>query len=368
MKTMNRARVGVVAAFALCAAALVAAGSASATSLTVCPSGCPYTTISAALVAASDGDKIVVGSGTYVERVTIDEDVSLLGAGAAETTLSGPPAGGEVNLDPVVRIEAQVSASISGLTITGGDIETSGGGVQNFGDLTLTRSAVVGNSAIFDGGSVYNVGSLAISNSTIEGVAGHNLGGGIFNSGALTISKSSVSGRALDCCGGAIANVGMATLKNSMINDSFSWGPGGGIANFGSGEMTLTNVSVSDNEATEFGGGGGIVNDGTMMLLRSAVTGNQADGSGGGILNHGGLTLDATDVTDNAVDLEPSGFGGNGGGIFNSGTLVSDHSHVTGNTAALSGGGLFNSPEGSLSLTKTSISGNTPDDCIGCSP
>jgi hypothetical protein len=338
MKAMLRAQPLALAGLALWVAGLVAAGSASAATLTVCANGCQYTTITAALAAASDGDEIVIGPGTYVERLTIAADVSLSGAGATRTTINGPPPSGELNFEPVVKVESGVSAAIGGVTITGGDTEGSGGGVANDGMLTLTRSAVVANHAIFSGGSIANVGTLAISASTISGLAGHGNGGGISNSGALTISNSTVSGRSADCCGGAIFNAGTATLVNSSVVDSSSYLLGGGIVNSSTGEMMLSHTAVTDNAATGAGSVGG-----------------------GGVYNDGALSLEHARVSDNTAGSE-----GRGGGIFNNGTLTLGHSKVTDNTAAVEGGGIYNSSEGSLSLDKSQVKDNTPDDCVGC--
>ena len=58
---------------------------------------------------------------------------------------------------------------------------------------------------------------------------------------------------------------------------------GGGI--FNAGTLTLTNSTVSGNNADE--NGGGIFNDngGTPMLTNSTVSGNNAAVDGGGIFN-----------------------------------------------------------------------------------
>ena len=88
----------------LAALALTTASQASAATLTVCPSGCTSTTIAGALTAANNGDKIVIGAGPYSGGFTIDKSVSLLGAGAGLTTISG---GG-----PVVTVASGVSATI----------------------------------------------------------------------------------------------------------------------------------------------------------------------------------------------------------------------------------------------------------------
>ena len=41
------------------------------TVITVCASGCDYTTIAAAVTAAANGDTILIGPGTYTENITL---------------------------------------------------------------------------------------------------------------------------------------------------------------------------------------------------------------------------------------------------------------------------------------------------------
>ena len=62
-------------------------------------------------------------------------------------------------LSRVFQVDAGVTASISGLTITGGSAVTTcnGGGVDNIdGTATLTNCTVSGNSAAASGGGLYN--------------------------------------------------------------------------------------------------------------------------------------------------------------------------------------------------------------------
>lgn len=85
---------------------LLSPGPAAAATLQVCPSGCRYSTIADALVAAADGDRIAIAAGTYAGGLAIDKDVSLVGAGAGATAIGG---GG-----PVVRVDAGASVTITG--------------------------------------------------------------------------------------------------------------------------------------------------------------------------------------------------------------------------------------------------------------
>ncbi len=77
------------------------------------------------------------------------------------TTITGPAAGVTVNAggaSGVFQVDSGVTASISGLTITGGSTSSgNGGGLANYGTATLTDCTVTGNSALNgDGGGVYN--------------------------------------------------------------------------------------------------------------------------------------------------------------------------------------------------------------------
>jgi hypothetical protein len=61
---------------------------AHAATLDVC-SSCTYTTVTDAVAAAVDGDVIDVGAGTWAESVVLSHSVTLQGAGAGSTFLSG---------------------------------------------------------------------------------------------------------------------------------------------------------------------------------------------------------------------------------------------------------------------------------------
>ena len=71
-----------------------------------------YTTIQAAVNAASPGNVILVSPGSYWESVTVDESVSIKGAGSAKTTVESPDGA------TVFTVLAN-NVSITGLTITG---------------------------------------------------------------------------------------------------------------------------------------------------------------------------------------------------------------------------------------------------------
>jgi hypothetical protein len=79
------------------AAFLSLAGTAWAMTNTVCETGCPFTSIQAAINAAQPGATITIGPGSYFENVVVDKPVTLKGAGS-ETVVypasSAPTCGG----------------------------------------------------------------------------------------------------------------------------------------------------------------------------------------------------------------------------------------------------------------------------------
>ena len=241
--------------------------------------------------------------------------------------------------------------------------------------LTLSKSEVDNNTAPHaGGGGIQNLlGTARIDKSQVDGNTSLNGGGissGPGNGGApgpatsqLIVTKSEVDGNT------AIAPVPQPGSEG---------GPpiaAGGIANGGNAVLTKTDV---DNNTASFTSGAGIVNHGTMTLTKSEVNGNTAAGrglfaSGGGIVSAQGppgtvpttLTLNDSTVKDNTA-------GGDGGGIANGiplpgpmplpgGALTLNRSRVTGNTAA-HGGGIFNNG-GTVTLTASSVTRNTPDNC-----
>jgi hypothetical protein len=180
----------------------------------------------------------------------------------------------------IFHLNAGKTATISGLTIAGGNA-TSGAGILNdHGTLTITHSTISGNgTASTSGGGILNDGSTTAA--------------------SLTILNSTLSGNTAST-GGAVSNQGS----------------GGGTAT-----ATITNTTISGNTAT--GVGGGLLNGGTtptdavLTLTNSTITNNHADHDNAGAETGGGLST----ITSTAVTLRNTIVAGNYTG---SGTTTAD--------------------------------------------
>jgi CSLREA domain-containing protein len=197
------------------------------------------------------------------------------------------------------------TAFLSGLTITGGTATAptfAGGGIFNFGNLTLERVVVAGNTVTpaapgANGGATGGTG----------GVGGN--GAGIFNqAGAtLTLDRSTVSGNT--------AGTGGTGGVGDFSSPAAPSGARGGVGGKG-------------------GSGGGIFNAGTLTLTDSTITGNAAGGGGAG-----GAGTSGSPAGGHGGFGGHGGIGGDGGGIANTGTLTIVRSTIAGNRAGRGGDG-----------------------------
>jgi len=122
--------------------------------------------------------------------------------------------------------------------------------------------------------------------------------------------------------------------------------------------VTLAKVTIRNGLGGYPFFGGGVLNEGTLLIIYSIITGNNAGSghgnTGGGVGNAGGgtLTIDKTTITGNTAD-----YGGGIGCSDNNTKLLIYNSTISDNVAG-AGGGIFND-YCNLTITNDTISGNS---------
>jgi len=145
----------------LCALSQIAAGA------TICvsknpSSGCPFSTISAAVAAASAGDVIQVSKGTYHEDVVIGKAISLIGANRRNTIIDATGLANGIYVDGIDN-PGLAGVVVSSLKVQNANIE--GILLTNASDITITDTHVLKNNV-----------SLNVSNFTCPGIPSFETG------------------------------------------------------------------------------------------------------------------------------------------------------------------------------------------------
>jgi hypothetical protein len=241
----------------------------------------------AVLIAGGSGDTVQVPAGTYslsLGELTVG-NVTIQGSGAGATVIQ---AGTNARALLITG-----SATINGVTVTGGNPNVNSGGGIEVGNgqtvtLRLNDSAVTGNQVVqvsqgYGGGIMVNsqatllMTSTTVSGNHALGGDGDGIGGGIFVDG---------SGR---------AELRNSTVSGNLAEQSFSVGVGGGIGVDAASTLVMENVTVAANTAGT-GGGIGVVGTAAITISSSIVAGNAVEECSGPITHTGGYNL-ADDAT-----------------------------------------------------------------------
>lgn len=238
---------------------------------------------------------------------------------------------------------------------------SSGGGVNNHGELFLTGSAITENTTVMDGGGIRNgmSGVITIDTTDIFDNQADGRGGGIFNISMVTLTNSNLFSNTAAQLGGGVFTGGQFDMIGGEIKENSAKWNGGGLymisgISTNPDVTTLTNVALLNNDAKEGRGGGVyVILESELNLVSSNLEGNLAYIDGGGIYNEGAdlNILFNSYIHDNHAQT------GNGGGIFNGGVATMDDTELESNSAkAGSGGGIFNT--GRLTIEKSFIRTN----------
>lgn len=291
-----------------------------------------------------------------------------------------------------VTVSGNVAAGGEGHSGSGGFTsgnggDALGGGIRNFGTLTLVDSTVSGNTA---------QGGAGKDGAREFGHGGVAYGGGVYSSGRLTVSQSSTisgnaaaggdvqgSGTANDGHGGGIYSTGSLVVGDSALRGNTARGgaPGrdggdgsGGAIESSAGSVDLQRTMIAGNAARAGGvggagyGGGLALMAGTMNVLNSTLTANTAqggsssgeevhgrDGRGGAIINSGTLSIANSTLTGNAAQGGSGGGTGAGGAIDNSRDLTVTASTLASNRASGAGADLFTGGGSAVARLRNSI-------------
>jgi len=213
--------------------------SAFASTLTVCPSGCAYSTIQSAIAAAAPGDTVSVGAGTYVENLVIDKSLTLRGTKQKAVTImpavsnpnpcTGSSLCGSANAASNIILVQADDVTIDSLTLNGDNPSLTSGIVRSGADLDARNGIITNYYA-----GVWN--NLTVSNVTVKNIYLRGMyaaSGGSFNFNRNTVTN--VQG---DYYSIAIFNFGgsgvIANNKVAFANDAIA-------SNWSSGVQFLKN-------------------------------------------------------------------------------------------------------------------------------
>ncbi|MEU4532266.1 right-handed parallel beta-helix repeat-containing protein [Micromonospora ureilytica] len=255
-----------------------------------------------------------------------------------------------------------------------------GGGLANFGSTRLSKTTVAHNTAFFFGGGVFNAGVLQVDESKIKDNTGIIGGGGISNGaadiftedvdgGSVWVYKSEITDNETLGFGGGVLDVeGTTTLHQTTVSDNTALLAGGGIA-VADSQLTLKDATVVKNSTAGVGGGVAVTSDSVATIENSRITDNTAGFFGAGLYNEDSVTtLRESEVTGNRA----VGPFGSGGGIYNTdgGEISLHRTKVTHNFATLPPGGISNGLFSFVRLDDESVvSANRPTNCLnvpGC--
>ncbi len=297
------------------------------------------------------------GETNSIGDLEINKSTTISGAGSATTIIRQLGTGNATFPgDRVVCLNVPftigLNYSFSGLTITGGR------------DTTALAQAVGGGGLV--GGAKDNTLSLTdvvVSNNQATG-AGNFGGGGIqVTGGSVTITNCSIGG-----ANAPGANRSDVTLANSEVQSGggLTYSPGDPIGQIPSaGTLTITGTTFNRNTAASAAAGGGGADllthnqgTGSVSISTSTFSNNQATvANGGGIVDESIATTVATSA------LNTNSAGSRGGGIYvGGGSLLlngtSPSITFSGNTATTAGSSISAASAVNVSGTNTTLGGD----------
>ena len=231
------------------------------------------------------------------------------------------------------------SAQVSGATFSDNDCTgfCSGAGIWSDSVLTLTDTLFEGNTSAFNGGAAASVTHAEVRGGLFENntsnASGYG-GGGMVVFGTATLSGTQFISNSAYTYGGGLYSSYTTTLTNTVFMSNstvLTTGIGGGATLLRAGH-----VSGGQFVGNQAGAAGGLYLGGVSSVENALFTGNLATNfNAGGLRADAGLTLTNVSLLNNQA-----AYCGGGAALFSSlaGAMVAD-SEITGNTVLYAGGG-----------------------------
>ena len=283
-----------------------------------------------ALANIESGGRIIIRSGICTGNLVLTRDVRIQGGGHDRVTFKAADA-----TSPVVTVPRGVTATISGVTISGGRL-----GLLITGRVALAFSLVTDNTS--GGIEIRETGSL--EGDKLKVTRNHGPGITVLKAEAILrgslIAQNVTSGEG---GGGMLIVGGRAELIGTQVEDNEAARDGGGLLATGKSELVLDRVLLFRNTAWTGHGGAIAVNASTAEIKGSSLFENLAGaGNGGGIavLSDGEVRVTNTTVASNVASLQSASPGGWGGGLYvdKASTALVVHATIVLNSARFAGG------------------------------
>jgi uncharacterized repeat protein (TIGR01451 family) len=365
------------------------------------------TTLQACIAALPTGETINILPGVYVESITLNKRVSLIGAGSDQTTLRA--SSGRVLTITGAAVDSSVV--ISGLMITGGrltgtlcpaecgggiylaqsaqplfynviisdNVAAYGAGIYAYGSpLTLTNVSLISNTSQRRGAGVYAQYAVQVNGGRFEhNFATIDTGGAIYAGATLNVSNATFRSNS-SLQGGAIMALGATSIGDSLFFDNAVSSGGYGGAVMVQGATTIVNSWFENNGTAQVGGAvyivgastidhssfisntanlaGGVYASGQANLSDVTFISNTAVNGNAGAVHLGPSSAEATIVNGVFENNRSTAATGSGGAIASDANLLIMSSHVISNYASTNGGGIDSS--GPIVLMDMEVSQN----------
>ncbi|AKS40564.1 CSLREA domain-containing protein [Wenzhouxiangella marina] len=362
--------------------------------------GSPPTAFGAGVLAV--GSSLTIGNSTFSSNLSDQYGGALNSVGSLVDISNSSFTGNQALIGGAIVLGGYSLATVTDSQISGNQAQAGGGlilGGQSEADLT--RVEVTNNYAVETGGGV-QVGFGYVPAMPLSAPAGGNtlFGGGptaeLTGPGTLTVVDSTIGENGTTRTGGGLAAKYDSTVELSSTQVALNYalpgivprlgdalpagrgayqGVGGGLSAIEGAYVQAAYVDVGYNDAA-YGGGAAAFQNGSLALLDSLISGNQA-GVGGGLLGgffnpppaagsdpivrsrgaapyNGAIGVIYSEVSGNTAN--------NGGGVSSifDGLAVVKYSEVRNNTANQWGGGLL-SYQSYLATVSSQVVENTAE-------